>query len=478
MNEIKYNPNDMLIELCMDYIESQGYKFLKNSGSFASLEKDEDSSYFWNSDYPYKVHHPIKDKSEDFFKNITSSKAFKKIWGEVCDNSLLEMLEEEDKSLYQLKINQPVLGKFKEEVSDFLENYQALKISSPMATGKSNIISEILSQSIDKNLRVLFITPRVSLSYDIYDKYIDIIPNFHHYKNKSYSLGDSLVVQFDSLLNFDMSYFDIVILDECTSLMLYMSDTYEGKEDRFRKNLKNLYLLKDKKFVLADAFILKFPIEFKSCFGILNEYREDITIIEYMDKNNFTGKMIREAQKGCISISSNEKRFLVKMEQKLSKRGLKCLMLNSDTSNRDAVYKEFEKFETNYDVILYSPTLTVGVSIFNNISNHFHFDLSGTIDVISSIQMIRRVRNAKTIHFYIQGRSSYLPTDLKAIQRQLGAGYKIVNEFGETFGINRIGEILSRVRRIRNNLANSHKYAFKYLLKYQFKKIEVNEIRL
>jgi len=476
MNIISHK--DKIIELSMDYIESKGFSFVKNSGAFAALERDGDSTYYWNSDYPFKVFHPIADRSEDFFKDIVSTKKFKKAWSRVCDESLIEIFEEEDKSKYQIKINQPVLNNFEDAVKDFLDNYQSLKISSPMATGKSNIISEVLKQSIEKKLRVLFITPRVSLSYDIYDKYLQVLPNFHHYKNKTYSLDSNLVVQFDSLLNYDMSYFDIVILDESTSLMLYMSDTYEGKEDRFRKNLKNLYLLKDKKFVLADAFILKFPIEFDSCLGILNEYREDIKIIEYIDKHNFTGKIIREAQKQPISISSNEKRFLINMEKKLQKRGLRCLMLNAETINRDVVYKEFEKFEANYDVILYSPTLTVGVSIFNNISNHFHFDLSGTIDVISSIQMIRRVRNAKTIHFYIQGRRSYLPTDIKVIQRHLGDGYKIINEFGESFGINRIGEMLSKIRRIRNNLMNSHKYAFKHLLKYQFKQIELNEIRI
>jgi len=472
------NSKDKIIDLCIDYIEDRGFEFIKNSGTFAELKKGEDSDYFWNSDYPYKVYHRIKDKSEDFFSAIAKDKRFKQYWGMVCDEELVKVLSEEDKNLYQISVNTPVLDSMSSEVSQFLEKYQALKISSPMATGKSNIISEVVRQSAQKNLRILFITPRVSLSYDIYNKYFEMLPNFHHYKNKTYSLGGSLVVQFDSLLRFDMDYFDIVIIDESTSLMMYMSDTYEGKEDRFRKNLKQLYLLKNKKFVLSDAFILKFPLEFESCLGILNEYREDIKIIEYIDKNNFTGKMIREAKKDTISISSNEKRFLVNIEEKLSKRGLRCLMLNSDTSNKENVYKEFEKNKIDYDVILYSPTLTVGVSIFTEIENHFHFDLSGTIDVVSSIQMIRRVRNAKIIHYYIQGRRSYLSTDLEYIQKSLGDGYKIINEFGESFGINRIGEILSKVRRIKNNLINSHKYAFKYLLKYQFKEVDLNELRV
>jgi len=260
--------------------------------------------------------------------------------------------------------------------------------------------------------------------------------------------------------------------------MLYMSDTYEGKEDRFKKNLRSFYLLKDKKFVLSDAFLLKFPIEFESCLGILNEYRENIKIIEYLDKKNFIGKMIREARKAPISVSSNEKRFLLITEEKLRRRGLKCLMLNSETIDKERVYKEFENNKMNYDVILYSPTLTVGVSIFSNISNHFHYDLSGTIDVISSIQMIRRVRNAKNIHYYIQGRSSFLPVDLKSIQRRLGDGFKVVNEFGESFGINKIGEILSKIRRIKNILTNSHKYAFRDLLKYQFEEVEFNRLKV
>jgi len=471
------NPNDLITYLCIDYLESKGYKFLENKGYTISVEKDGDKNFYWTSDSPFKIFHPVEHKTQNYFKEISKLKEFKKLWGEKCDEDLNEIFQEEDIESYQIKTNTQNLKNFKNEVSNFLEEYKFLKISSPMATRKSIIIEETLKQSLRKKLRVLFITPRVSLSYDIHKKYF---PHLSHYKNNNYTLGDNLVVQFDSLYKFDMDYFDVVILDEVTSLILYMSDTYEGKSERYRKNLQKFYSLKNKKFLLSDAFLLKFPLEFEGdkSLGIINEFREDIKITEYINKNNFTGKIIREAKKHPVSVSSNEKRFLVKIKEKLEKRGLRCLMLNSETTNKDRVYEEFAKKETDYDVILYSPTLTVGVSIFSNIKNHFHYDLSGTIDVISSIQMIRRVRNAKHIHYYIQGRRSFLPTEEKIIQRHLEDSFKIINEFGESFGINKIGEMLSKIKRVKNILLNSHKYAFRDLLKRQFKEVEFNRLEI
>jgi len=471
------NSNDLITYLCIDYLESKGYKFLENRGYTISVEKDADKNFYWTSDSPFKIFHPVEHKTHNYFKEISKLREFKKLWGEKCDEDLNEIFQEEDINSYKIKTNVQDLDNFKDDVSNFLENYKFLKISSPMATRKSIIIEETLKQSLRKRLRVLFITPRVSLSYDIHKKYF---PHLSHYKHSNYTLGDSLVVQFDSLHKFDMDYFDIVILDEVTSLMLYMSDTYEGKAERYRKNLQKFYSLKDKKFLLLDAFLLKFPLESEDdrSLGILNNFREDIKITEYVNKNNFTGRIIREAKKNPISVSSNEKRFLVKIKEKLEKRGLRCLMLNSETVDKDSVYEEFAKKETDYDVILYSPTLTVGVSIFSNIKNHFHYDLSGTIDVISSIQMIRRVRNAKHIHYYIQGRRSFLPTEEKIIQRHLEDSFKIINEFGESFGINKIGEMLSKIKRIKNVLLNSHKYAFRDLLKRQFKEVEFNKLEI
>ena len=66
----------------------------------------------------------------------------------------------------------------------------------------------------------------------------------------------------------------------------------------------------------------------------------------------------------------------------------------------DYLKKDHDKF----DVLLYSPTLTVGVSNLNNVKDHFHYDSSMSSDVISSLQMIKRSRKAQRIHLLIKPR--------------------------------------------------------------------------
>ena len=67
------------------------------------------------------------------------------------------------------------------------------------------------------------------------------------------------------------------------------------------------------------------------------------------------------------------------------------------------VYDLFSKKDHDkFQVVIYSPTLTVGVSNLNNVVHHFHYDSGNSCDVISSIQMIKRSRYAKYIHLYLK----------------------------------------------------------------------------
>jgi len=465
--------NDEIIYFCISYFETKyNAKF-----SYNNVTIDNDDLYYWYATYPYIIHHPDKSKSINILKTIKKLKSFKEIWSRKCQTDLDNVLDLHDKSSYDVFVDTPILSKHKLDVSNFLDNYKILNIASPMATGKSNIIQEVLTQANDRNLSVLMITSRVSLSNDIYEKYKHL--NMKHYQSNLYSLRDHLVVQFDTLLNFDMEYFDIVMIDEITSFMLYASDTYENKQDRYNKNLRQFNKLKEKKFVLSDAFMMDFPFVGKT-LGIYNSYREDLNVIEYEDLNWFKAKILKASAitSKLISISSNEVRFLKAIKTKLEAKGKKCLLLIGDTKNKESIYKIFSEKETDVDVILYSPTLTVGVSIFLDIDDHFHYDNGGTIDVISSLQMLRRARNAKNIHYYIQGKSSYLETNTENIQNWLSGDYHIVNREGQKLGINDIGKILTNFIYIKNILKNTHKYAFRKFLLLQFRSVKTSSYRI
>lgn len=455
----------------MDYWEKKGVLFQKNTGKSVEV-KYQSSTYLWYPDSPFKLYHKDRWKQIDNFKDISNTDTFVRLWGEKAERDMRELLSRDEKDLYQVVVNTQNLGRHINDVTNFFNNYDILKISSPMATRKSNIIDEVILQGHQKNLSILFITNRVSLSRDIQTKYKQY--NIKHYQDHEYNKCDSLVVQFDSLFYYNPDDFDIIILDEITTLLLYMTDYYEGKEKRYKKNINFFMSLQGKKIVLSDAFIIDNPFIGKE-LGIYNEFREVLNVTEYKDKWAFLNKIIRESQKGIISFSSNNKSLLVKMAEHLKKRDLKVLLLTGDTKNKKEVYKLLKNTWTYYDAILYSPTLTVGVSILWDIKHHFHYDISGTVSVVDSIQMTRRSRNAKNVHYYVQGKKTYRATSLPSIERGMDI-FKMINKYGIEFGITGAAKQLAIVKQMKAIFDNGHKYSFRALLKYQFKTVNNNDI--
>lgn len=467
---------DEIIYQCLYYFERQKFTFIENNGSSVKVSKEDsegyiDNDYFWFPTTPYKMYHTDKWKIVDAFSEISKIPTHKKYWQIKCDLDLNELLSRDDKDNYQVQVNTQDLLPHTNEVTSFLDSYQFLKISSPMATRKSNIIEEVVSQAHSRGQRVLFITNRVSLSHDIADKY-----HVEHYQTQNYRNG-SLVIQFDSLRKYlsnnGHDKFDVVILDEVTSLLLYMTSTYKGKEKIYNDNIKCFTELRSKKFVLADSFIIDFPFKGKT-LGICNNFREKLHVTEYLDKNFFTEKIRAKSKHALISVSSNEKKFLLDVKEMLEKQDKRVLLLTADTENKEQIYTILEQSKIPYDAVLFSPTLTVGVSIMSNIEHHFHYDTSGTVSVIDSIQMTRRSRNAKNVHFFIRGRSSYKTTKIDVIRKVLKEPYRDIH-LGEPVGLNHLGYFLSHIKQMRNILDNTHKYAFKALLGYQFDDVDLVE---
>jgi hypothetical protein len=285
-----------------------------------------------------------------------------------------------------------------------------------------------------------------------------------------------------------MDFFDVVIIDEITSLLFYMCDPYKGKENEYIKNI-NIFLDLDrtKKIMLLDAFILHNP--FETCIdttrtlSIYNKYREELSLKQYKNKNDLMYKINFISNKESVSVSSNEKSFLLKLKKLLEKHGKKVLLLTGDSKNKDEIIKKIQNFgdannpsnlkDLGYDVFLFSPVVTVGVSFYFDIVHHFHYDNSNSVDPINSIQMIRRVRNAKVIHYFIYGRIFYRSTNLEYIEKNLN-GFKILNYRSDYLGVTHQGKRLAKIIYIRNILKNTHKYAFKKLMDYQFN-LEIKE---
>jgi len=471
-----------IVKICYFYLKNRKkVEFLENIGRGTKC-KYKGENYIWYADNPYKLFHNLEFKTIDFFSEISKLPTHKKAYQEKCSIDLQELIEKDDKDLYQIQVNQIYLDRHKEDVKNFLENYKILKVQSLMASKKTNVILEIIEQA-HKNKQILFITNRITLAEEEYDKFKDF--GFKLYLNNDYDIGDHLIVQFDSLWKYDLDAFDIVIIDEITSLLLYVTEPYNGKEKNYQKSLDQFLKLDYKvdKIVLLDAFILDYPFKGKT-LGIYNGFREDLEVVEYSNKYTFFSAIIRNALKYFISFSSNEKRILKKIFNKLKEKyNRNPLLITADTKSEIEKLNGSAKMEeilNKHDSIFYSPVITTGVSFFKKPKVHFHYDNSTSIDPVNSIQMIRRFRNAKVIHYYVEGKVSYKSTNLETIEysNKVLDLFKMYDYNGTYLGLTQTGERLLKIIQMKNILHNTHKYAFRELMKYQFKKVTENNFEM
>jgi hypothetical protein len=374
-----------------------------------------------------------------------------------------------------LKITPEISSK----VQEFLNNKNGLlSIRSPMGTGKSTIINHIIEECHDQDMKVLVITNRISVAHDFGKKY-----GIKVYNIDKYEIGDSLICQFDSLWKYNIKFFDIVIMDEFVSLMMHSRSNLNNSNINIAKFFGSF----NKKLVIADAFLTgyeNFLLSNKetNIHLIDNIYRDPTTLYLYDNFNYFVKSLIYHTDKGHkITISSTSMNFIHSLRMLLEKRKLKVVTLTADTpeSTKNLIYDLFQKDNHDkWDVLIFSPTLTVGVSNLNSINYHFHYDSSMSTDVISSIQMIKRTRRSQEIHMFIKDRINYLKTSYNDIRdeyignigRNIEQNYLFdIDDYGEG-KLSEIGKKAIKIDTFKNILEFNHREAFKWLLKYHFMK--------
>jgi hypothetical protein len=129
---------------------------------------------------------------------------------------------------------------------------------------------------------------------------------------------------------------------------------------------------------------------------------------------------------------------------------------------------------------MFSPTITVGVSILNNVKHHFHYDSGKSIDPISSIQMLKRSRTVENVHIFIKGKqTSFKSYDVSYLNEQVTRNIKeYLNDSRNMIFYNIDTDTLSNVGIFVNHFVahsnffnNDHENTFKFLLTQQFENI-------
>ena len=284
---------------------------------------------------------------------------------------------------------------------------------------------------------------------------------------KNLKYGDNYVVQINSLHKINLDYFDYVVLDEFESLLMYIVNGVKTSPYiiSILRNFK--IILDEKKLLVLDAMLSTHKnIINRDVIFYNNEYRADTEVVLYEHKNTFFTALEYACESKnddeVITASFSTLSELKMVEKILREKGLKVITINSETNEyvRDNIFTNyFKKTYVHYDCILYSPSITVGLSIMNNVKTHFHFDNSSSIDAISSIQMIKRSRTANSIHIFVNGGTKCLipPLREKGIETNDIPDLCMVNEF------------YLKLCKFYDTIELNHTIAFKILLQNQFK---------
>lgn len=482
-----FNEAESIQDIALMYFENLGFEALetitKDGIDYIRFKHPSEvktpGGFTWNKDNPYYLSHWNQERGIDAFKEINQIPRTKELIKQSL-NYDSELLSYNPRTKL-IKVNERYLSvtpEIQEHIHDFIESDKGIfSIKSPMGTGKSTIIKDIIDTAQDYGLRCLIITNRISVAEDFKEKYD--IKIYNNYDNK-YQKGDSLICQFDSLWKYDLKDFDLVIMDEFISLMMHSRSSLKNSS----LNIIKFFSAFDKKLVIADAFLTgyeRFLLDKNvdnNSYLLDNEYRDSTVLYDYENKNQFVLKLLSVAKEHKITVSATSLRFLEDVRSLLQDNGLRTVSLTAETPEhtKELIYETFKEDHDKYDVLLYSPTLTVGVSNLNSINYHFHFDSSISADVISSLQMIKRTRKAKEIHLFVRDSFNYLITDYQKLRthylNNVGSGdFSIlfeVNQYGDV-QISEIGKKVLKIDVFKNILETNHKGAMLWLLKYHFK---------
>ncbi|GJJ75201.1 hypothetical protein EMPS_07559 [Entomortierella parvispora] len=238
-----------------------------------------------------------------------------------------------------------------------------------------------------------------------------------------------LVVQAESLFRLNLkAYVDegtILILDELSSLIKQMcSDKTMGNVHNLNLQVFELLIRRAKRVICLDADLCEEEVE------IMKSLRSDFVVID----NTF------QQQKDDKVVLFTDKLKLIKEALELLKAG-KRLWISSTMSaeNTEAVHAEFEKAEfkgvcvtkntpesvkkdvgrsintimKGLDYFIHTPTVSVGVNYDSEDGVDYVIGLfsSQTVDVETSMQMMRRTRHvkSKTYLVYADAKTNNLP---------------------------------------------------------------------
>jgi len=294
--------------------------------------------------------------------------------------------------------------------------YKSINIKSPYGSSKTQLIHKVIEQYNPK--KILWLSFRKTLSDDIMKNFKDL--NFVDYRFGRLD-SDRLIIQLESLLKLEefedeeedettgeiykiIHKYDLIMMDEIESLLNQFNSeaTFSGKARRTFEYLEQL-LKKTDNIISLDGDLgqrsYHFLNHFDKCLNIENlNKRNDKTLFFTENQNEYDNeifKLLDENKKIAIASMTVDKcnHYFELLKQKYPTKKI-GIYTGRDNSNRKDLKNVNEEWKKK-DVIIYSPTITAGVSF--DVEEHF-YKIFSVISVGSCcqrdfLQMLARIRN-------------------------------------------------------------------------------------
>jgi len=319
---------------------------------------------------------------EEYYKNF-GEKVEKTRLGNVISKTQINKIEHNFREIGNVKyINQKYLP-------EYPLGSDCLIVKSCMGSGKTTQLNIWLKKLISSyGYSSVIISPRVVFTKNMKNALNQTLKDsktkkgkkikYHDYEEKGFNKYDHIFCQVESLHKIKTDR-DIIVVDELNTILECFNSPYNKENLEINKCVFRTLLMNAKRILVADAFLeinnLKFLKSFieKPIDIIYNQYenRNEYKLYSVQEETQFVD-FIKEAtddnKKFCVI--SNTKAFLnhIRNNSLIDFENKNILQIDSE-NNRDCIGKLDEELLTQYDIVLFSPTVSAGIDL-----NFKHFD--------------------------------------------------------------------------------------------------------
>jgi len=330
------------------------------------------------------------------------------------------------------KSNIAVINKYSLPSLRDYELVDTLCVRANMKMGKTKALISFIKDNFSANARIVFVSFRRTFSANIkrvfsdFTMYSDVIGDLSNFKR--------LIVQVESMHRFGVSKRngppDLLILDESELIFEQFSSGLHKHFNAAWATFKWL-MRYSKHAVFMDACMAD------RTFNIVGAMRGPVTLhwntwsnatednVHFTDNDlRWTASLYDDlAAKKRIGIpisSLNRAEILIaNINKRFPKVNIKLYSSKSLESEKRKHFSDIDEFWSQYDVVVYTPTVSAGVSFerahFDKIYGYF---TSMSCDVEVCVQMLGRIRNVSSRDYYIctDHVPSFLPTTAETIE--------------------------------------------------------------